>query len=926
VMIFFMTKAATVDITFADIMSNGDKPTSIETGDPNLSIKFAKGTGSNDPQYYSNGSAFRIYSKNTITVTVPVGYKLNDITFTASGTGYVVKGSVNNGSLKTSGTVTSWSGEAEQIVVTISATCRMTQMQVTYDALQVDNFTSLTSLLAKIRDVEMVNVETPMSVIYQSGNYHMVTDGKRNMLLFGPSDDEAPVGTNLTKVSGAVTLHESHYELTSVELTEGGEGATIAAKEINSLNDVNHQDNIYDLIQLNGCSISGFDGTYATITYKGETVKLHNAFDYEDVSYFNGREGLTLTGFIIRWDNVMNIIPIKIVGTAIDYVLPTKEMNIPAGETFNITFGNRYPSKFRFESSNESVVTVDENGAVTGVAPGNATITVKWDGDDNFKEGQATIKVVVTDALLQAVLCHTNREYNGDIAAESVTKSNTDPSYIVDVMTLTHSNGSFDQDFRFGASSTFTIKPAQNITINKIVFTNKNTSGSPEVTVNTGVLTSEDKEYTWRGSSEEPIVFTTTAMLHVYYFEVYYTLEPVDETKTPVVMSWNESAVEGTIGEEFIAPVLTLDNEDARSAVRYMSENVDAAKIDEITGKVTLVGDGTTLIRAYIPEDNATYAASRTSYLLTVIDNTKTTIDVNFLGNKETTYDLVTVTDNMGVVYQSVYSANTNGSIQFNPGNKNGGAASALIVKDNTRNGHIIESVTVSFQSAGKGVTIYAQDKNFESLVKGQTPDLGDAAVVKTITENGRVEIGKAAFAIVPVDGSVQINSINVQYSDKRVCMLSEEELTPNYGSKVELAADGTGVMKFDVNKNHGITIHYKHEAAASTPGIIGALVHEGFTQAVINEGDGETDSHEITVPSAGRVTYYGYHTATGTKGVERVAVADVPTGVEGVAADAENGEAEYFNLNGVKVDADNLVPGLYIRRSGSKAEKVVVK
>ncbi|MBD5246282.1 MAG: hypothetical protein HDS55_05945 [Barnesiella sp.] len=52
----------------------------------------------------------------------------------------------------------------------------------------------------------------------------------------------------------------------------------------------------------------------------------------------------------------------------------------------------------------------------------------------------------------------------------------------------------------------------------------------------------------------------------------------------------------------------------------------------------------------------------------------------------------------------------------------------------------------------------------------------------------------------------------------------------------------------------------------------------------------------------------------------------DVTTGVEGVAADAENGEAEYFNLNGVKVDADNLVPGLYIRRSGSKAEKVVVK
>ena len=34
----------------------------------------------------------------------------------------------------------------------------------------------------------------------------------------------------------------------------------------------------------------------------------------------------------------------------------------------------------------------------------------------------------------------------------------------------------------------------------------------------------------------------------------------------------------------------------------------------------------------------------------------------------------------------------------------------------------------------------------------------------------------------------------------------------------------------------------------------------------------------------------------------------------------------EYYNLNGVKVNADNLVPGIYITRQGNKTSKVLIK
>ena len=49
---------------------------------------------------------------------------------------------------------------------------------------------------------------------------------------------------------------------------------------------------------------------------------------------------------------------------------------------------------------------------------------------------------------------------------------------------------------------------------------------------------------------------------------------------------------------------------------------------------------------------------------------------------------------------------------------------------------------------------------------------------------------------------------------------------------------------------------------------------------------------------------------------------------VDGVA-DIEmdlNAPIEYYNLNGVRVDNNNLVPGLYITRQGAKASKVIVK
>jgi len=52
----------------------------------------------------------------------------------------------------------------------------------------------------------------------------------------------------------------------------------------------------------------------------------------------------------------------------------------------------------------------------------------------------------------------------------------------------------------------------------------------------------------------------------------------------------------------------------------------------------------------------------------------------------------------------------------------------------------------------------------------------------------------------------------------------------------------------------------------------------------------------------------------------------DPLSGVENVEASIEDAPAVYYNLQGIRVAAENLTPGIYIRRQGSQSTKVLVK
>ena len=50
--------------------------------------------------------------------------------------------------------------------------------------------------------------------------------------------------------------------------------------------------------------------------------------------------------------------------------------------------------------------------------------------------------------------------------------------------------------------------------------------------------------------------------------------------------------------------------------------------------------------------------------------------------------------------------------------------------------------------------------------------------------------------------------------------------------------------------------------------------------------------------------------------------------GIEGISSviDDSDSHVEYFNLSGVRFNAENLFPGLYIRKQGGRTSKIFVR
>ena len=288
-----------------------------------------------------------------------------------------------------------------------------------------------------------------------------------------------------------------------------------------------------------------------------------------------------------------------------------------------------------FESDDETIATVSNDGVVTGVAAGTATITASWDAvTDTYNAGSKEFTVTVVAATTYEKVTDATQlvagneyiivapDYNRAMGAQNgsirgyvdVIISNDDKIAItseeVAVLTLGGTTGAWT----FLASDN-SLYLALTSSSNALHTSEDPTADGSQWTVSSDFML-HNNAYTnrlvkYNSGSPRFACYTSGQQDAVLFVKS----GSATDTRVEPGFSFSPTTVEATIGETFTAPTFSNPNS---VAVTFESTNTDVAIINE-NGEVTILAAGTTTIKA-TSEPNDTYLAGLASYSLTVTD------------------------------------------------------------------------------------------------------------------------------------------------------------------------------------------------------------------------------------------------------------------------------------------------------------------
>lgn len=235
------------------------------------------------------------------------------------------------------------------------------------------------------------------------------------------------------------------------------------------------------------------------------------------------------------------------------------------------------------------------------------------------------------------------------------------------------------------------------------------------------------------------------------------------------------------------------------------------------------------------------------------------------------------------------------------------------------------EEITSDDVSAGT-----AHDVNVRMV--GESTDIGGA-------NSWKIPAGTYHFAL-----DLDKNKLNVYNAAEKPTVTLPEGYNDNTAANIDSYTNPeTGdYFPITVTFNAGEVLHYSTTCWSTK--INGTVIddttpHEATTAARTVNGDGaplatavtgtyEGSDNTVTfcVPSAGEIKFYTTRgTDTNISDTATLNVTGQASGVEDIAADAENGAVEYFNMQGMRVEKP-VAGSLYIKRQGTKVTKVLVK
>ena len=491
------------------------------------------------------------------------------------------------------------------------------------------------------------------------------------------------------------------------------------------------------------------------------------------------------------------------------------------------------------------------------------------------------------------------------------------------------------KDLRIYAKGSLTIAAPEGVTLEAISF-NISAQGKKRLTTITateGTVTQPGKgsyETSWAGNTSS-VTFTVgdKATLgtdgadeagQLDFDAVTITYSETASDKEHAGLQFPESSYTAILGQAFTAPELTKAT---NAAVTFSSSNTDVATVDATSGTVTLVGAGTTTIKAEAPE-NDTYTAGSAQYTLTVVKGYNTLAEyLAACGNKNDEGYInfpLTVTYVIGGNTYVIDEAGTAGLIfKYDLGYEVGNITPAgWTAQTDNFNGLIelkpVSTMPASTENSGvtynevtsidksmvnevvvlKNVTFAAETPDTKTNFSGTTPDGTEYTFRNNFTiASTAAGIYDVKVAVANFKGALQLYPLEYQQAVSDVPVISGTELN----DENQFASTST----VTITAAEGATIYYRTNTEAdfqvyNAPFTINATTSI-YAYAV---EEGKQQSREVSV------TYY-YNPSLGIDGIE-----------------IENGAAQYYNMQGVRVA--NPENGMYIRVQNGKAQKVIIK
>lgn len=535
-------------------------------------------------------------------------------------------------------------------------------------------------------------------------------------------------------------------------------------------------------------------------------------------------------------------------------------------------------------------------------------------------------------------------------------------------------NTSTAKDFRCSANGgaknqtlTFT---ADGNTITEIVFT----AAKFALTANTGTLSNyASKTATWTGSAKE-IVFTTSGANTLNKVVVTYTKDSGD-TREPAGLAWSESSVTVLTTElaDFTAPTLTNPNS---VAVTYASDNTEVATVTE-AGTVTLTGTkGTAKITASFV-GNESYKPQEVSYTITV--KAPLPVNTSSLENPYTVAEALAIIDDLdGTTLADVY---VKGTVDANPEYTAQFGNMTYQIFDAPKS-ESAKTLTIFRGKYFDGEAFNAENQlkeGDEVIVKGNilnyggtTPEMNANNVVVSL--NGSTtppaveatEVNNVLATTALASGTpVKVNyALTVGYASGSNIFACDEDgdFIQLYGTNTLKAGDvipagwegtytlyGDNTPEITFNEGalpaatEGTFTPNEVEATAITDALVNHVVtvknvnFEEATPATKTDFTGtvgETtlnlfNQYELASVEAGKYDVTGVVAIRNLNGspVAKLFVTSLTKSETDsallIGAGDNAAPVEYYNLQGVRID--NPTNGIFIRRQGSKAQKIVL-